>query len=125
MSFKEVISKYKNYLVLGGLGVGALSFLNVLPEQLPIVKSSTNLFYVGLILFSGYVFFSFFMSNTSGVIFERSVPSRNLGSSNVFRKDIARQRGRVHAPVVKRSVVDDEGNVKPSNSILNKFNSGD
>ncbi len=124
MGFKEVIVKYKNWFVIGGLGLGALSFIDFLPVELPIVLGSTNIFYAGLILFAGYVFYSNFMNNKQGVSFERSVPNRNLGSSSLFKREIERQRGPVNKPAINRRVVNDERNIRPSNSILEKFNEG-
>jgi hypothetical protein len=71
------IKVYKKQIVLIAFALGAVGYFNILPDSLPVVNEMAKMVYAGLVLFGGYVFWTFYADAPSlPVKIPRRVPPR-------------------------------------------------
>lgn len=118
MDIIRTLKENKQYVVLGGLLVGVLYLLGVIPETIKAFGDNTKYLYVGLIVIAGYVYWRFHWEERP--TFERTVTPRNL-SNQEYLHDIERQRGPVKRPSNPVPPMQDQQPPKYSNDIADKF----
>jgi hypothetical protein len=132
MDLKSKLYDFRNYIVVLGLAIGAMSILSYLPEELPVVgKDYTHYVYLAVIALSAYIVYTYYWNTTSSaskqVNFQRTVPHRNL-SNPEFQKEIRRQMGDTYAeprrtqPSAQAQAQAIGPKAKPTKSVWETFN---
>lgn len=127
MGIKEIISEQRDHIVFGGLLIGILEILEMLPHQKEILGFEIKYFYLGAILFTGYVFHTYHRESDIGPNINRTVSPRNLNNPKHI-KNLKQQFGSQQFQHKKQGTetpkMDTTTRVEPSEAMWDQFEKG-
>lgn len=121
MDILSIIEEYSNKIIIVGLLIGLLNFLDFLPSELPVLEANTKYLYMAIIGLALYSFLTFHMGTSSKAVkIQRTVPTRQMTNPK-WKAEISKQMGNYEPPVANIPDSNPSLTPKTSRQIFDKF----